>query len=147
MHEARRQTAEQSMPQRIEQPHNPAIVFPAIEPDEYRSTGLDCPNQALNSGVRIGEVMDDANAEGDVKGVGLGDLVNALLADLKIGKVLQILPCSRKGPVVDVHGKAAARAIGHRPIAVAAYTATAVEKPKTPPEGTIKPGPAQKLLF
>ena len=84
---------------------------------------------------------------GDVEYVRLSYFIDTLLADLKAGEFLEIFPRPRKRAIVHVHGKSTSSTIDHRPIAVATDAAAAIQEAHAAPEGLVKGGPAQKLLF
>ena len=147
MHQPQRQTAEQGAARRVEQIDDPAIVLPAIEPDQNLAARLGRARQSANSGIRIGQMMDDADTERNIKRVLLGDLVDALLPYLDLAERLEVPLCATEGTIVHVNSDPAERPVGHRPIGVSADAAAAVEEPNTLPERFILRGPAQELLL
>ena len=68
-------------PQRVQNLEQNTQIFGSIHPDQYLAAGLGSLSQLFDGGAGIIEVVHDANAEGNIKLVLVGNVVNAAMAD------------------------------------------------------------------
>ena len=143
-----RQAAEERTPQRVQQRNEPAVALAAVDPDQHPAARFDGADHVVQRPLRIFEVMDDADREGNVEAIGKGQIVGARSQDFDRRKAGEVAPRARKRALVDVDGTALARPVGHRPEAVAAHAAADIEKAFAPPILRCQVDrPTAKLLF
>src|SRR5216683_3122200 len=128
MDERDRHMAEERAAQRIQYRDQPAVAVAAVDPDQHPPSRFDGAGHLLQRPLRIFEMMDDADREGDVEALGKGQIIGARSHDLDRRKAGEVAPRAGERALIDIDRAALARPVGHRPEAIAAHAAPDIDK-------------------